>query len=385
MSPSLFIKMVDTMDAQQVTELPESQLPDDIPETWLEKLPADKRAAVESRLFESASTRVRQRISFAQRYTEEAATAIAIAVEGSSKTYTKQFDERLQALQISYDHWQMHGDQKTRDQLKQSIKQMDIIGADLRSESRSLVDGIAALKDCKPENSKDERTFIEASKQLRKQVLLIDTLLGDYFIIRLMVQGLEIQRAEDSAEETQKKIEELERQARSAKRKIHQHKLSKRLSDQDAKLDPVIIAYQHEIDKLREEESKLEHLISETNLIHWLDLVVDAVISNPGKVQKSDAYKKAQMSLFQLLVRYCRSQEQAAQDVADAPFCQVDPERTIQFMFKSEAFILNYFAQKRDDLGQWLGDAASDKLNHLDKIEANLLGVLRKNLAKSGG
>ncbi|MGM0563204.1 MAG: hypothetical protein ACQES2_02645 [Pseudomonadota bacterium] len=383
MSPSLFIKMVDTMDAQQVTELPESQLPDDIPETWLENLPAEKRAAVESRLFESASTRVRQRISFAQRYTEEAATAIAIAVEGSSKTYTKQFDERLQSLQISYDHWKMHGDSKTRDQLKQSIKQMDIIGADLRSESRSLVDGIAALEACKPENSKDARTFSEAKKQLRKQIKLIDTLLSDYYIIRLMVQGLEIQRAEDSAEETQKKIEELERQARSAKRKIHQHKLSKRLSDQDAKMDPVIIAYQNEIDKLREEENKLEHLISETNLIHWLDLVVDAVISNPGKVQQSEAYKKAQMSLFQLLVRYCRSQEQAAQDVADSPFAQVDPERTIQFMFKSEAFILNYFAKKRDDLGQWLGDAASGKLNHLDKIEANLLNVLRKNLAKS--
>jgi hypothetical protein len=143
---------------------------------------------------------------------------------------------------------------------------------------------------------------------------------------------------------------------------------------------PEVQNLQNQLAELQRQKESTDVLISEKDLIEWLDLIVDASLSPTGQEKLDGRTKDMRMALFQLLVRYCKSQEDAARQVAKNPFSQSDPEQTIRFMLKSEEFVLDYFANKRRNLTEWLGEAAQKKMDSLQDIEDSMLSTMKDQL-----
>ena len=140
------------------------------------------------------------------------------------------------------------------------------------------------------------------------------------------------------------------------------------------------------IDKLRQQtnallsqKQALEVPISETALISWLDVVVDASLTEDKRQGSIALLGRVRMTLFHLLQQFCIQQEAAAMDVAQHPFSQTSPETVIKFLLQSEGFILQYFQNKRLETASWMGDLAESKVDMLGKIEKQLLKELKKN------
>jgi len=81
-----------------------------------------------------------------------------------------------------------------------------------------------------------------------------------------------------------------------------------------------------------------------------------------------------------LLNAFCEQQEAAAKKIARNPFVQADPKQAIEYMLISERFILDYFAKKRAEVIEWLGNAADNRLQTLEGLEANLGIEMKRNL-----
>lgn len=139
-----------------------------------------------------------------------------------------------------------------------------------------------------------------------------------------------------------------------------------------------------EIIKTEEHIKSLDVVISEENLLLWLDVLVEASLSEES-VRKSDSIiRSARLSLFFLLNKYCFLQEDGARQVAETPFLRADPKKTIQFMLSSEAFILKYFSEKRLEMSSWLGTSATSRIEDISNLEKDLLVQMKKSSKKLG-
>lgn len=118
-------------------------------------------------------------------------------------------------------------------------------------------------------------------------------------------------------------------------------------------------------------------VMSETQLMRWLDVLVDANLYAPEQAQQLE---QAREDMFFLLTAFCEQQEAAARSVARNPFVQADPQQAIQFMLMSERMILDYFARKRAEISEWLGSTAADRLQSLDGLEKQLILEMKQNL-----
>ncbi|EDY87063.1 hypothetical protein GP5015_2239 [gamma proteobacterium HTCC5015] len=377
---SLFWRMLNSMSTNDLASLPIEQFPDQVPDEWLDQLSEDKREVLENRIFESASLRLRHRIALSERYGELVADAVAMAAEGNSKTLKQRFIPRLETLQIAYTHWQIHADSHSRQQLDSGLEQLESVSRDLKSEAQNIAACKAALDNIPDINADDRKEIHAASIDLQHQMNATQQAISEYFTLRLLTQGLELQRANQNANKNEADIRSLEREIRILDRKAIDLVHVYQLSDEQARANSDIQMLRSKAQDLREQLKQLQGFISEAQLLEWLDMVVDASINSLSSTQHAESFQQAQMALFQLLVRYCRAQENAAREVANAPFCQVDPADTIRFMFKSEAFILNYFNSKRKELGDWLGDAAKSKQQALDTLQEQLLHDLQQTL-----
>ena len=119
-------------------------------------------------------------------------------------------------------------------------------------------------------------------------------------------------------------------------------------------------------------------VMSETQLMRWLDVLVDA---NLYATDRAELLQSARDDMYFLLTAFCEQQEAAARNVARNPFVQADPQQAIQFMLMSERMILDYFARKRAEINEWLGTTAADRLQSLDGLEKELIAEMKKNIA----
>ena len=121
-----------------------------------------------------------------------------------------------------------------------------------------------------------------------------------------------------------------------------------------------------------------EIVISESDLILWLDAIVEASLNDASRNRVIKSLRQARISLFYLLNKFCASQEASAIQIAKNPFIQVDPEKAIKFVLMSETFILNYFTKKKNTATAWLSGAAESKMVELDQLQKDILSELRK-------
>ena len=135
---------------------------------------------------------------------------------------------------------------------------------------------------------------------------------------------------------------------------------------------------QKRIQELIAEINQAETVISENDLILWLDTIVEASLNKTSHTRVMKSLRTARISLYYLLNRFCKAQEESAIQIAQNPFIQVDPKEAIKFMLMSEKFILDYFTKKKNETTAWLSGAAENKIAELDELQKEILAELKR-------
>lgn len=379
----VFRKMVSSLSPAELGNLPPEKLPVNIPSELLEEAPLESQSVLEDLIFAAESFYMKQRLDVEERFGSEVAEALELSRQNGSATLNKMFRGRIEQLQLLHARWEASEEQSDLRALLDNIRQLDDLLPHVRDDGAIITRATKALQSAVGQESEYQVLLGEAREQLVSQLEDIDTCLGEYFVIRLMVMGVEMQRTASRVSSSDGKVDGLEKEARTIQRRIDNLVNVRKLTPEQASRDDEIVQLQRELEMVRDEIQQNDVLISEADLISWLDLVVDASLSPAAGNQVLEGKSKdMRMALFQLLVRYCKSQEDAARQIADNPFSQADPEQAIRYMLKSEEFVLDYFANKRRNMTEWLGEVAQKKMDSLKSIESNMIETMREKISQ---
>lgn len=378
MSVDEFKAFLASATAEAVRELPLDRVPERVPSTVYNGLSGPMRDALESLMFDATSHRLSERMTLESMFGSEVADGIDLAKRYNVTNNFSLFVEQVTDLQNRLGK----SSSMTATEFKSltgQIRQMDGSLRELTNESAAIFRARDVLFKQAQQPISDEGKFTQALHDLENQHKRIDKVVSQYYYVRLLIIGKEMVQV-------RKRAERLDQEAKNIQFRIDRHreelealKRSPMNSFQQRKKDRMQ-TLREIISELLSEKQRYEVLVSEQDLISWLDALVDACISPLVKDRVDKFARNARLVLFNLLERYCVAQEESALQVARNPFTQVDPKKTIRYLLQSEQFILDYFAQKRSNLSAWLGGAAQRRIELLGDLEADLLEELRRSL-----
>lgn len=376
----IFRKMIQTLSPKELRELPPEKLPMHIPADIIDDAPYELQSVLEDLVFAAEAHQMNERSDIETEFGLEAAEAVEMSRQGGSATLNRMFKGRIEKLQLLHARWEASESAEDLRMLVENIRQLDDLLPLVREDGASITRSCTVLQELIPKAGLRQATFAEARQSLVDYLHVIDECLGEYFVVRLMVMGVELQRTANRVEGMDSEVEDIDKDMRMIQRNIQNIVNVQKVPEAKISSHPEIQNLQNQLVELQRRRESNDVLISEKDLIEWLDLIVDASLSPAGQEKLEGRTKDMRMALFQLLVRYCKSQEDAARQVANNPFSQADPEQTIRFMLKSEEFVLDYFANKRRNLTEWLGEAAQKKMDSLQGIEANMIATMKSQL-----
>jgi hypothetical protein len=376
----IFRKMIGSLSPAELRALPPEKLPMHIPQDVIEDAPYEMQKILEDLVFSAEAHQMNERMAIESRFGIAAVDAVELSRQGGSSTLNRMFKGRIEKLQLLHTRWEASESQEDLRSLIDNIYQLDDLLPLVREDGASITRSCAVLQELIPRSEEFQVTFAEAKQTLVSYLHVIDECLGEYFVVRLMVMGVELQRTATHVEGMDTESEQIDKDVRMIQRSIKNIINVQKIPENKISTHPEVQNLQNQLAELQRQKESTDVLISEKDLIEWLDLIVDASLSPTGQEKLDGRTKDMRMALFQLLVRYCKSQEDAARQVAKNPFSQSDPEQTIRFMLKSEEFVLDYFANKRRNLTEWLGEAAQKKMDSLQDIEDSMLSTMKDQL-----
>jgi hypothetical protein len=375
----VFRKMIETMSADELAQLPPEKLPEKIPVDLVDEAPIYSRGALESLILASNSYHLQRRMELQERYGEEVMDAMDRSKTMLNTATLRVFKNKLDDMQKVRKRWHETRDKDKRDLLIKSIKNMQGQVLDVRAENARLTQAIRLLNETRPILATDTQILEENISQLKKGSEYIERRLAEFFLLRLEALNTEMQQRykeilsfeEDAAildHEIESLREKLERSQNVWKRTFKRDQANHEMEELQTLISTLVAERQNK-----------EGAISENNLTIWLDTIVDASVHpfTRDKVQK--VMGVARRALFYLLSKYCAQQEQSAMQIARNPFLQIDAKQAIKYMLMSEEFILDYFTKKKSKNAAWISDAAQVKMEDLDQLEKDILGELKRS------
>ena len=376
----IFRKMIGSLTPTELRALPPEKLPVHIPDEVIEEAPYELQKILEDIVFSIEAHQMNERMEIESHFGIAAVDAVELSRQGGSNTLNRMFKGRIEKLQLLHTRWEASESHEDLHSLIENIRQLDDLLPLVRDDGASITRSCAVLQELMPRAEAFQTVFAEARQTLVNYLHIIDECLGEYFVVRLMVMGVELQRTANHVEGMDSESEQVDKDMRMIQCSIQNIINVQKVPENRVGSHPEIQNLQDQLAELQRQKESTDVLISEKDLIEWLDLIVDASLSPTGQEKLDGRTKDMRMALFQLLVRYCKSQEDAARQVANNPFSQSDPEQTIRFMLKSEEFVLDYFANKRRNLTEWLGEAAQKKMDSLGDIEASMLTTMKGHM-----
>ncbi|EDY86492.1 hypothetical protein GP5015_602 [gamma proteobacterium HTCC5015] len=367
----------------QIAKLRPEYLPEDIPDDIVEEAPYETRSAIENLIFEANALHLNLQMDLESEFGEQVSTALSLSrQEGRSRSH-REFDAKVKTLVEIYASSKKNPEvlkTETATQLRHDLKSLAL---DIRQESGAFAHAQGhmqnALKDCA-----DERYRGVMDKAIEALKIKFDKMMKSmnvFTYVRVLEVASEMSQVRDHINGLEQDVGMLKQDADEKRESlrtltssfISRHRHAKKIQELQADITEII-----------DEINRKEVVISEESLLDWLDVIVDANLSESVMERAAQTVGTARVTLFSLMQKYCILQEMGAQQVARNPFSQIDPEQSIQFMLRSEKFILDYFIKKRDAMATWLGDAAEAKLKALDNVETKVLKELKKNYKLMG-
>lgn len=373
-----FLKLLQTLPPTRISELSVELLPNNIPADISEKVPIASRSAVDDLIMEANSFHLKRRMRDQETYGDQITKALDKAKTTAGSANLRVFKNKIIVLIDMLQAAQQGSKKVGNDTFVKHISSINNLLIDVRSETIHLNECLDILKKAKPINDEDKNRFGYSKKIIAKQTLSVSKILSEYYILRLKVLARAIHQKrkliesrEQTVQEKQKKVDILRVQIDEAQTLWKRTMKRKQTVDETKET-------QREIYELINEIKASEVVISENDLILWLDAIVEATLNEESKKRIINSLRQARISLYYLLNKFCASQEASALQIAQNPFIQVDPEKAIKFVLMSEQFILNYFTKKKNTATAWLSGAAESKIAELDQLQKDILVELRR-------
>lgn len=367
----------------QIAKLRPEYLPEDIPEELIEEAPYETRGAIENLLFEANAQHMSLQMELEGELGEQVSTAVSLGKQESHSRAHREFDSKVKTLVEIYNTSKSNPAVLKTDTAEQLRVDLRGLALDLRQESGAFAHAQSHLDKALSTNSNERfKGLLEKSRAavaLKFQKIMKS--MNVYTYVRILEVANEMDYVRDHINGLENEVGMLKQDA-AEKREQLKNLTSSFISRKrhSKKIEEV----QDDISNILDEINRKEVVISEEDLLDWLDVIVDANLSDSVVERAEKTIGTAKITLFSLLQKYCILQESGARQVAQNPFSQIDPKQSIQYMLRSEKFILDYFLKKRDQMTVWLGDAAEAKLKALDGIEDKVLKELKKNNKLNG-
>lgn len=373
-----FVGLIKKLSPAKIAQLPLEMIPTNIPADVAEHAPASSRAAVEDLLMTINSAHLKKRIADVENYGEEIVGAMDKAKTSCTSNTLRVFKNKIltliELLQVSKKEDKAIPEKNLVSQLT-SINNLLI---DVRSESFSMVTTLDTLCAVKPNSEQDTARFEALIKRIKTAVTVTENTLGEYYILRLKLLSKIISEKKKNIEAHEQTSAEYKKELAILREELDKTKgLWNRTIKRKSTLAEEEIV-QGRIQELINEINQNETVISENDLILWLDTIVDASLNQRSQARVAKSLRTARISLYYLLNRFCKGQEESAIQIAQNPFIQVDPEQAIRYMLMSEQFILDYFMKKKNEKTAWLSGAAENKIAELDNLQKEILAELKR-------
>lgn len=354
-------------------------LPDFLPDDVLADVEGESRNAAEELLFEANAYHVKQRNEIDQRFGNEVSAALDLASNSNEPGIHLQFKKRLKVL---VDTYQANRGKKSIEQealYSPHVTALEELLVELKDVMGAMARGAFLLHEKTEEAGELAPRFVQSANQLDSLYAPMERTLNLYYYVQVMMAGNEMNRVRKESSSLDGKSRILQVQINACRDELKRLQSGGRLNTKEEARKRHL---EDQIGGFVEDLKDYEVLISETDLIGWLDVIVEASMSEYAKNRAKQAIRTGRLELFSLLQRYCELQEAAAKQIARNPFSQADPKKTIQFLMQSEQFILGYFARKKSSVTAWLGGAAADKIRDLGDIETDLINEMKQNKKK---
>lgn len=365
---------------EEIKQMNVAVLPEFLAGDMLAGLDGDEKIAAEELLFELNAFHVEQRHMIEQRFGEEVSSALDLAMQSTISSAHMQFKRRLKVLVDLYQKNRLKKSREQEEIYRPHIEALEEALGVIKDEMGAFARGSFVLNGRAQEVDGDLKSrFKTNANHLENQYGPMQRSLNLYYYVRVIMSGNEMNRVRGESSSLDGKSRILQVQINACREELLRLQEAGRLNTQQKKRETDL---KQQVSGFLEDLKGYEVLISETDLVGWLDVIVEASMSEYAKSKAKQAIRTGRLELFSLLQKYCELQEAAAKQIAQNPFSQADPKKTIQFLLQSEQFILGYFARKKTSITAWLGAAAEDKIKDLGDIEGDLLAEMKQNKKK---
>ena len=373
-----FIGLIKKLSPAKISQLPLELIPTNIPADIAEQAPPGSRSAVEDLLMNINSLHLKKRIADVENYGEEIVTAMDRAKTSCTSNTLRVFKNKILTLIEILQVAKQEEKSIPEDNLVSQIIAINNLLIDVRGESHSMTQTLDVLCSVKPNSEQDAKRFDALTTRVKNAIKVTENTLGEYYILRLKLLSKVISEKRKDIENHEKITEDHRQELAILRDELEKTKgLWNRTIKRKATLQEEEIV-QKRIQELINDINQKETVISENDLILWLDTIVDASLNQRSQARVSKSLRTARISLYYLLNRFCKGQEESAIQIAQNPFIQVDPEQAIRYMLLSEQFILDYFTKKKNEKTAWLSGAAESKIAELDNLQKEILAELKR-------
>lgn len=379
-----FTQILRTATPDEIEKIPLDLLPKVIPDELIEATSGRLRKILENIIFELNMHEVNVRMEIETKYAADVSSALFYFSDYFGKENFTRLNQELTELNLLYKTWQFDKDEQKRLALLPKITELNGIISLIRFETKSIIEAKQVLEANFTLAGDDKSRFAAEIKNLEYVIARNQKKMSQYYYLRLLIVGADMRHLSTKIKDSydlltivQESIDEKNQYLDTLTSNTFLPRLSK-------KADPDLAdKLRKEINDLLAQKKALEVPISETALIAWLDVVIDAALTTDNRPGSAGLLGRVRMTLFHLLQQYCEQQEASARDVAKNPFSQASPEDVIKFLLQSEQFILDYFKKKRIETASWMCDLAKSKVDMLDGIEKTLLKELKRNAKRN--
>ena len=373
-----FVQLVSKLPPAKIAELPLEILPPNIPADISEQVPPAVRSALEDLLLNINSLHLKNRMADVDNYGEEIVSAMDKAKISCGSNILRVFKNKILHLINLLQTAKQENKTIPEDTLISQINSINNLLIDVRSEAQSMGQTLQIINNAKPISESDAARFSELKATMSKAFSATENTLGEYYILRLKLLAKVITDKRRDIENNEKITEEHRVELSALQEELEQTKgLWKRTVKRKSTLQEEQLV-QKRIEELIAEINEKETVISENDLMLWLDTIVEASLNKTSEQRVSKSLRTARISLYYLLNKFCKIQEESAIQIAQNPFIQVDPKEAIKYVLLSEKFILDYFTKKKNETTAWLSGAAENKITELDALQKDILAELKR-------
>ena len=373
-----FVELIQKLPPAKIAELPLDKLPANIPSDITEQVPAGSRSAVEDLLLSVNSMHLKNRMADIDNYGEEIVNAMDKARTSCGSNTLRVFKNKILHLIDLLQTSKQENKTIPENVLVSQIVAINNLLIDVRSESYSMSTTLEILAKALPISEEDKERFNALKTRIEKAIKVTENTLAEYYILRLKLFSKSIAEKRREIEANEKATEEIRQEVMVLREELEKTKgiWNRTIKRKSSLAEEEIV--QKRIQELIAEINEKETVISENDLILWLDTIVEASLNKTSFERVAKSLRTARIALYYLLNRFCKGQEESAIQIAQNPFIQVDPKEAIKFVLMSEKFILDYFTKKKNETTAWLSGAAENKIAELDALQKDILAELKR-------